>query len=108
MPQYRVDCIRGFSSSGMHKFHVNSHMEVNRDFRAATPTLEWLTDVTDLQIPACKIYLSPIFDCFDWMVESRIIETSPDAELVNTISDSAIETGGINRPARLMFRPSRP
>lgn len=38
------------------------------------------------------MYLSPIIDCFDGMVVSWTIGTSPDAELVNTMLDAAIET----------------
>ncbi|MET3492932.1 transposase InsO family protein, partial [Variovorax sp. 1128] len=64
----------------------------NRDFQAAVPNAKWLTDITEFQIPAGKVYLSPIIDCFDGMVVSWTIGTSPDAELVNTMLDAAIET----------------
>ena len=50
------------------------------------------TDLTEFHIPAGKVYLSPIIDCFDGMVISWTIGTSPDAELVNTMLDAAIET----------------
>ena len=65
---------------------------INRDFQAAAPNEKWLTDITEFQIPAGKVYLSPIIDCFDGMVVSWTIGTSPDAELVNTRLDAAIET----------------
>ena len=65
---------------------------INRDFQAAAPNEKWLTDITEFQIPAGKVYLSPIIDCFDGMVVSWTIGTSPDAELVNTMLDAAIET----------------
>ena len=65
---------------------------INRDFQAAAPNMKWLTDITEFQIPAGKVYLSPIIDCFDGMVVSWTIGTSPDAELVNTMLDAAIET----------------
>ena len=65
---------------------------INRDFQAAAPNKKWLTDITEFQIPAGKVYLSPIIDCFDGMVVSWTIGTSPDAELVNTMLDAAIET----------------
>ena len=33
------------------------------------PTNEkWLTDITEFQIPAGKVYLSPMIDCFDGLV----------------------------------------
>ena len=65
---------------------------INRKFQASAPNEKWLTDITEFQIPAGKVYLSPIIDCFDGMVVSWAIGTSPDAELVNTMLDAAIET----------------
>ncbi|MDP9917505.1 transposase InsO family protein [Variovorax boronicumulans] len=65
---------------------------LNRDFRAGAPNEKWLTDITEFQIPAGKVYLSPMIDCFDGMVVSWSLGTRPDAELVNTMLDAAIET----------------
>ncbi|WP_137940502.1 IS3 family transposase [Chitinivorax sp. B] len=65
---------------------------VNRDFQATAPNEKWLTDITEFQIPAGKVYLSPMIDCFDGLVISWSIGTRPDAELVNTMLDAAIET----------------
>jgi transposase InsO family protein len=67
---------------------------INRDFRAAAPNEKWLTDITEFQIPAGKVYLSPVIDCFDGLVISWSIGTRPDAELVNTMLDAAIEAIG--------------
>lgn len=63
---------------------------INRDFHADKPNVKWLTDLTEFHIPAGKIYLSPIIDCFDGLPVSWAIGTSPDAELVNTMLDEAI------------------
>ena len=41
---------------------------LNRDFSADAPNEKWLTDITEFQIPAGKVYLSPMIDCFDGMV----------------------------------------
>jgi transposase InsO family protein/transposase-like protein len=73
---------------------------VNRDFTAGAPNTKWLTDITEFQIPAGKIYLSPMIDCFDGLVVSWSIGTRPDAELVNTMLDAAIDTviAGNDRP----------
>lgn len=73
---------------------------INRDFQAGAPNEKWLTDITEFQIPAGKVYLSPIIACFDGLVLSWSIGTHPDAELVNTMLDAAIETvaGGDARP----------
>jgi len=65
---------------------------INRDFQAAAPNKKWLTDITEFQIPAGKVYLSPMIDCFDGMVVSWSIGTRPDAALVNSMLDAAIET----------------
>jgi putative transposase len=52
------------------------------------------------QIPAGKVYLSPVIDCFDGLVISWTIGTRPDSDLVNTMLDAAIETvaASANRP----------
>ena len=65
---------------------------VNRDFTAVAPNEKWLTDITEFQIPAGKVYLSPMIDCFDGKVISWSIGTRPDAGLVNTMLDAAVET----------------
>ncbi len=65
---------------------------INRDFHATAPNEKGLTDISEFHIPAGKVYLSPMIDCFDGMVVSWSIGTSPDAELVNTMLDAAIET----------------
>lgn len=65
---------------------------LNRDFSASAPNEKWLTDITEFQIPAGKVYLSPMIDCFDGMVVSWSIGMRPDADLVNTMLDAAIET----------------
>ena len=65
---------------------------VKRDFTAAAPNEKWLTDISEFQIAAGKVYLSPMIDCFDGLVVSWSTGTRPDAELVNTMLDAAIET----------------
>jgi transposase InsO family protein/transposase-like protein len=68
---------------------------VARAFHADSPNEKWLTDLTEFHIPAGKIYLSPIIDCFDGLAVSWTIGTSPDAELVNTMLDDAICSLGV-------------
>lgn len=58
---------------------------IERDFHAEQPNMKWLTDITEFHIPAGKIYISPIIDCFDGLPVSWTIGTSPNAELVNTM-----------------------
>ena len=62
---------------------------IERDFHADKPNLKWLTDITEFAIPAGKVYLSPIVDCFDGLLPSWTIGTSPNAELVNSMLDQA-------------------
>ena len=59
-----------------------------------------MTDITEFQIPAGKVYLSPVIDCFDGLVVRWTIGTRPDSDLVNTMLDAAIET-----VATSAFRP---
>ncbi|OCY97532.1 transposase [Acinetobacter pittii] len=65
---------------------------LNRDFHASAPNTKWLTDLTEIHIPAGKVYVSPIVDCFDGLVVAWNIGTSPDANLVNTMLDHAVRT----------------
>ena len=65
---------------------------LNRHFTAAAPNEKWLTDITEFQIPAGKVYLSPVIDCFDGLVVSWTIGMRPDADLVNTMLDAAIDS----------------
>jgi transposase InsO family protein/transposase-like protein len=65
---------------------------LNRDFHAGAPNEKWLTDVTEFQIPAGRVYLSPMIDCFDGLVVSWSIGTRADADLVNKMLDAAIAT----------------
>lgn len=63
-----------------------------RDFNAAMPNQKWLTDIMEFQLPAGKVWLSPVIDCFDGKVVSWSVGTRPDAELANTMLDAAIST----------------
>ena len=65
---------------------------INRDFHAEKPNEKWLTDITEFHIPAGKVYLFSIIDCFDGLPVSWTIGTSPSAELANTMLDEAIVT----------------
>ncbi len=58
---------------------------INRDFQAAAPKEKWLIYITEFQMPAGKVYLSQVIDCFDGLVMSWSIGTRPDTEL--TVND---------------------
>ncbi len=65
---------------------------INRNFNADEPNEKWLTDITEFAIPAGKVYLSPVIDCFDGMPVSWKIGTSPNAKMANTMLDEAVMT----------------
>ena len=46
----------------------------------------------EFAIPAGKVYLSPVIDCFDGMVVKWNIGTTPDSILVNKMLEDAIGT----------------
>ena len=62
------------------------------NFRAERPNEKWLTDITEFAIPAGKVYLSPMIDCFDGMPVCWRVSTSPNAKLVNQMLEGAIST----------------
>lgn len=62
---------------------------VARDFHAEAPNEKWLTDITQFSIPAGKVYLSPVIDCFDGMPVAWSIGESPNAELANSMLEEA-------------------
>ena len=64
---------------------------IARDFHANKPNEKWLTDITEFAIPAGKVYLSPIIDCFDGMVVSWNTGTTPNSILVNNMLDEAVK-----------------
>ena len=43
---------------------------LQRDFRSEGPNRKWVTDISEFAIPAGKVYLSVIVDCFDGLVVS--------------------------------------
>lgn len=64
---------------------------IDRDFSAKAPYTKWLTDITEFAIPAGKVYLSPIVDCFDGLLVTWKIGLTPDSNLVNSMLDDAIK-----------------
>jgi len=64
---------------------------VKRNFHAEKPNKLWLTDITEFHIPAGKVYLSPIIDCYDgWIVKWKI-GLSPNTKLTNSMLEEAIK-----------------
>lgn len=61
-----------------------------RYLNATSPNQKWLTCSFELQLPADKVYLSPMIDCLDGMLMIWSIETRSEAERINTMLDAAI------------------
>lgn len=64
-----------------------------------------ITDVAGFRVPAGKVCLSPIADCFDGMPLSWSISTSPDAEMANSSLTDAC--GWLNEGDRPTVRSNR-
>ena len=64
---------------------------IERDFSATAPNRKWATDVTQINIGATKLYLSPILDMFNGEIISYNISTSPNLEQVYDMLDKAFE-----------------
>lgn len=79
--------------------------EGKHHFGADRPSGLWIADVTEFRIPAGKVYLSPIVDCFDGMPPSWSISTSPDAEIANSPLIGA--RGRLNEGDRPTVHPDR-
>lgn len=62
------------------------------------PNQKWLTDITEMAIPAGKIYVSVIVDCYDGLIVAREAGSRPDAALANLTFDKAIKTLKGERP----------
>lgn len=82
---------RGYSS---YAGEVSEHPgdKVRQGFAAGLPNFLWLTDVTQFSIPAGKLYLSPVLDCFDGAIVSWTTSTSPNAEMANSMLRAALAT----------------
>lgn len=65
---------------------------LQRDFHATVPNTKGLTDIIEFSIPAGKVYLSPIVDCFDGFIVSWTIGTSPSSSLANEMLEQATDT----------------
>ena len=81
--------IRKLKKYNSHLGEISEPVEniINRDFHSEKPNYKVLTDITEFVIPAGKVYLSPIVDCFDGMIPSWTVSTNPNADLVNSMLD---------------------
>lgn len=64
------------------------------EFKADAPGRLWVTDVTQFTIPAGKVWLSAVIDCFDGAPVGWAVSESPDAEMANCSLRRALATLG--------------
>ena len=64
---------------------------IERDFTATAPNRKWATDVTQINIGATKLYLSPILDMYNGEIISYNISISPNLEQVYDMLDKAFD-----------------
>ncbi len=64
---------------------------VKRNFHSDKPEKLLLTDISEFALPAGKVYLSPMLDCFDGYLITWKIGLYPNADLVNSMLDETIE-----------------
>lgn len=61
---------------------------MRRDFRPGLPSFPWLTDITELPLPAGRACPPPVTGCFDGAVVSWNASASPDADLASGMPEA--------------------
>lgn len=64
---------------------------IGRNFVATEPNRKWATDVTQINIGATKLYLSPILDMLNGEIISHNISNSPNLEQIYDMLDKAFD-----------------
>lgn len=78
---------------------------VGRDLSAGLPSFPWPADVTQLPIPAGKLYLSPVLDCFDGAIVSWTVSTTPTAGTANSMLRAALAKTPADERSHLVVHP---
>ncbi|MDY7528390.1 MULTISPECIES: IS3 family transposase [unclassified Cryobacterium] len=65
---------------------------LNRQFATESRHTKWVTDVTEFNIGASKVYLSPVLDLYDNRVISATAGPSPSVKMVTDSLRMAIDT----------------
>ena len=69
-----------------------SHNVLNRQFATESMHTKWVTDVTEFNIGASKVYLSPVLDLHDNRIISATAGPSPTVKMVTDSLRRAIDT----------------
>lgn len=67
---------------------------IQQDFTAAKPNEKWLTDITEIPCADAKLYLAPVFDCYDGCIVGYHTDTNRQAELCCTAFENACKKTG--------------
>ena len=97
---YRLMCINNIKSNFRRKAkynYIKSASEetaeniLNRNFNAAGPNEKWVTDITEIKVPATsiKLYISCILDLYDRYPVALVVSDKNDTILVNNVIDKA-------------------
>lgn len=62
---------------------------LNRNFTASKPNYKWLTYITEIPCSDAKLYLAPVFDCYDGCIVGYQTDTNRQAELYCTAFENA-------------------
>ncbi len=81
--------------------------KVRRGFEAGPPDFPWLTDVTQLSMPAGRLCLSPAPGCFGGAVVSRTTSTSPSAGMASSMLGAALDATAGRGRRRLVAHSDR-
>lgn len=60
---------------------------INQDFTASKPNSKWLSDITEIPTANGKLYIAPVFDCFD----GQIVGLSMDSNMKKELCINAFE-----------------
>jgi len=74
---------------------------LNREFKADTPNLKWVTDITEFSLFGKKLYLSPILDLFNGEIISYSLTERPTFKDVMSMLEEAYQR--IDQPSGLML-----
>ena len=62
---------------------------IKQDFSAQEPLRKLLTDITQIPCKDGKLYVSPLFDCYNGEIISLVMDTNMKKELcIKTITDA--------------------
>jgi len=67
---------------------------IQQDFSSEKPNEKWLTDITEIPCKDAKLYLAPVFDCYDGTIRGFKMDTNMRAELCVEAFERACRSDG--------------